>query len=36
MTDKLFMDVNTVVEVLEVSNAKAYQIIRTLNDELRE
>lgn len=36
MTDKLFMDVNTVAEVLGVSNAKAYQIIRTLNSELRE
>ena len=36
MTDKLFMDVNNVAEVLEVSNTKAYEIIRTLNKELRE
>lgn len=36
MTDKLFMDVNNVAEVLEVSNAKAYEIIRTLNKGLKE
>ncbi len=36
MTDKLFMDVNNVVEVLGVSNGKAYEIIRMLNEELKE
>lgn len=35
MTDKLFMDVNNVVEVLGVSNGKAYEIIRMLNEELK-
>ena len=36
MTDKLFMDVEDVKEVLEVSDGKAYQIIRMLNQELKE
>lgn len=36
MTDKLFMDVEDAKEVLEVSDGKAYQIIRMLNQELKE
>lgn len=36
MTDKLFMDVEDVKEVLEVSDGKAYQIIKMLNQELKE
>ena len=31
MTDKLFMDVKDVTKILEVSDGKAYEIIRMLN-----
>ena len=36
MTDKLFMDVKDVTKILEVSDGKAYEIIRMLNAELKE
>lgn len=36
MTDKLFMDVHDVTEVFEVSDGKAYEIIRMLNEELKQ
>ena len=36
MTDKLFMDVKDVTKILEVSDGKAYEIIRMLNEELKQ
>ncbi len=36
MTDKMFMEVHDVIEILNVSEGKAYEIIRMLNAELKE
>ena len=36
MTDKMFMEVQDVTEMLNVSEGKAYEIIRMLNAELKE
>ena len=36
MTDKLFMDVKDLTKILEVSDGKAYEIIRMLNEELKQ
>lgn len=36
MTDKLFLDVKDVMEIMQVSDGKAYEIIRMLNSELKE
>ena len=36
MTDKMFMEVQDVIEILNISEGKAYEIIRMLNDELKE
>ena len=33
MTDKLFMDVKDVTKILEVSDGKAYEIIRKLKQQ---
>ena len=36
MTDKMFMEVQDVIEILNISEGKAYEIIRMLNAELKE
>ena len=36
MTDKMFMEVQDVTEMLNISEGKAYEIIRMLNAELKE
>lgn len=36
MTDKLFLDVKDVCEILDVSESKAYEVIRVLNEELKD
>ena len=36
MTDKMFMEVHDVTEMINVSEGKAYEIIRMLNAELKE
>lgn len=36
MTDKLFLDVKDVMEIMQVSDGKAYEIIRMLNSGLKE
>lgn len=33
---KLFLDVKDVMEIMQVSDGKAYEIIRMLNSELKE
>ena len=36
MTDKMFMEVQDVTEMLNISEGKAYEIIRMLNEELKQ
>ena len=36
MTDKMFMEVQDVTKMLNISEGKAYEIIRMLNAELKE
>ena len=36
MTDKMFMEVQDVIEILNISEGKAYEIIWMLNAELKE
>ena len=36
MTDKMFMEVQDVTEMLNISEGKAYEIIRMLNEKLKQ